>query len=206
MGRTRYSMSQLARHLRREGHRVHLFGYQRRASLRNAAQLLSTYLRQRGLEKGGSNLGFVGHSAGGVLLRYLAVELPGFQAGHSVALGSPLAGSAIAKHYSEEWWAKVVCGPILHSMHPDLVARLPPPPCLLGSIAGTSETVLLPAAMMMRPISKGRRSDTTVLVEETHLVDNRDHAEVSEIHTLLPTNKRVHLLVSRFLKTGSFKG
>ncbi len=198
-------MSKLARHLRREGHRVHLFGYQRRDSLRSAAQLLATYLRQLGLEKGGAQVGFVGHSAGGVLLRYLAAELPGFQAGHSVALGSPLAGSAIARHYSEEWWAKIALGPILHSLHPDLVSRLPPPPCLLGSIAGTSETAFLPAAIMMRPISKGRPSDTTVLVEETHLDDNRDHAQVPVIHTLLPNDKRVHVLVSRFLKTGSFK-
>lgn len=185
---------------------MHLFGYQRRASLRSAAQLLSTYLRQRGLEKGGTHLGFVGHSAGGVLLRYLAAELPGFQAGHSVALGSPLAGSAIAKHYSEEWWAKIALGPILHSLHPEEVSRLPPPPCLLGSIAGTAETAFLPSAILLRPISKGRPSDATVLVEETRLEENHDHAQVPVIHTFLPNNKRVHVLVSRFLKTGSFTG
>ena len=205
MGRTRFSMFQLARHLRREGHQVHLFGYQRRKSLRSAATSLAAYLRRRGLEGGGPDLGFVGHSAGGVLLRYLAAELPGFQAGHSVALGSPLAGSAIARHYSELWWVKIALGPILHSLHPDEVAALPPPPCLLGSIAGTTETALLPAALLMRPISAGRPSDTTVLVEETRLEDNHDHAEVPVIHTFLPNHKKVHELVSRFLTHGSFQ-
>ncbi len=204
MGRTRYSMFQLARHLKRDGHEVHLFGYQRRASLSDAARRLATYLRERGFSEGGSQLGFVGHSAGGVLLRYLAAEMPGFQAGHSVALGSPLAGSTIAGHYSEEWWAKALLGPILHSLHPEEVAQLPPPPCHLGSIAGTAQSVLLPAAVLLRPISKGRPSDATVLVEETRIDGNRDHTEVPVVHTLLPSNKAVHKLVSHFLKHGRF--
>ena len=198
-------MRRLARHLRSEGHKVHLFGYHRRASLREAATSLAAYLRKLGLDEGGRNLGFVGHSAGGVLLRYLAAELPGFRAGHSVALGSPLAGSAIAQHYAQDRWAQVLCGPILQSLHPDEVSKLPPPPCVLGSIAGTTESVLLPASFLLRPIAEGRRSDATVLVTETHLADNQDHIEVPVVHTLLPDNKKVHKLVSRFLAFGKFR-
>lgn len=198
-------MLRLARHLRTEGHTVHLFGYERRASLGKAASLLAGYLRRLGFEEGGPNLGFVGHSAGGVLLRYLAAELPGFQAGHSVALGSPLAGSAIAGHYAHTRWAQVVCGPILRSLHPDEVGSLPPPPCILGSIAGTAETVLLPASFLLRPIAAGRPSDATVLVEETHLADNQDHIEVPVVHTFLPDNKKVQKLVSHFLAYGKFR-
>ena len=198
-------MLKLARHLRSEGHTVHLFDYERRASLAQAATLLAAFLRDRGLEEGGANLGFVGHSAGGVLLRYLAAELPGFQAGHSVALGSPLAGSAIAGRYARSRWAQVVCGPILESLHPDVVGKLPPPPCVLGSIAGTAQTGLLPASFLLRPIADGRPSDATVLVENTHLADNQDHIEVPVIHTLLPGNKKVHQLVSHFLTFGKFR-
>lgn len=198
-------MLRLARHLRSEGHTVHLFGYQRRASLKKAATSLAAYLRQLGLHEGGPNLGFVGHSAGGVLLRYLAAELPGFRAGRSVVLGSPLAGSAIAAHYSQERWAQVVCGPILQSLHPDEVAKLPPPPCELGSIAGTAQTKLLPASFLLRPIAEGRPSDATVLVESTHHEDNQDHIEVPVIHTFLPDHKKVQELVSRFLSFGKFR-
>jgi pimeloyl-ACP methyl ester carboxylesterase len=173
--------------------------------LSEAAKQLAAYLKRRGLDGGGPDLGFVGHSAGGVLLRYLAAELPGFRAGRSVALGSPLAGSAIAQHYSSKRWAQVVCGPILQSLHPEEVEKLPPPPCPLGSIAGTAQATFLPAAFLLRPIAGGRPSDATVLVENTHLADNLDHIEVPVIHTLLPIDKTVHKLVSRFLAQGSFK-
>jgi pimeloyl-ACP methyl ester carboxylesterase len=205
MGRTRFSMSKLARHLRREGHKVHLFGYQRRASLRGAAAKLAAYLQTRNLHQGGENVGFVGHSAGGVLLRYLAAELPDFRAGRSVALGSPIAGSIIAQHYSQRWLLKLWCGPILHSLHPDEVDKLPPPPCELAAIAGTAKTAFLPAALLMRPIEGGRASDTTVLVEETRMEAIRDWTDVPVVHTLLPGDKTVHALVSRYLEQGNFK-
>jgi pimeloyl-ACP methyl ester carboxylesterase len=205
MGRTRFSMSKLARHLRREGHTVHLFGYQRRASLRRAAIQLAGYLRAQNLHQGGANVGFVGHSAGGVLLRYLAAELPDFRAGRSVALGSPMAGSILAQHYSQRWLLKIACGPILHSLHPDEVDKLPAPPCELAAIAGTAQTTFLPAAFLMRPIARGRASDTTVLVEETRIEAIRDWAEVPVVHTFLPGDKTVHALVSRYLEHGNFK-
>lgn len=204
MGRTRYSMAKLGRHLRTQGHIVHLFGYQRRASLRKAAALLANFLRARGLEAGGSDLGFVGHSAGGVLLRYLAAEMPDFQAGRSVCLGSPIAGSILARHYAHHWAMRLFCGPILGSLHPDRVARLPLPPCELAAIAGTAQSAFLPASVLMRPISQGRASDSTVLVEETRLDSMSDWISVPIVHTFLPSNQSVHVLVSYYLQHGSF--
>jgi len=197
-------MAQLARHLRREGHRVHLFGYQRRASLADAARRLAAFLAGRGLAGGGEHLGFVGHSAGGVLLRYLAAELPQFQAGRSVAMGSPIAGSVIAAHYARHWAMRVACGPILQSLHPDEVGRLPPPPCLLGAIAGTTESALLPASALLRPVARGRASDSTVLVEETRSEGLTDWIAVPVTHTFLPSSRLVHSLVSHYLAHGSF--
>ena len=204
MGRTRYSMAGLGRHLRGEGHRVHLFGYQRRASLQQAAVSLAAFLRSRDLADGGKDLGFVGHSAGGVLLRYLAAELPEFQAGRSVCLGSPIAGSIIARHYAHHWAVRVACGPILASLHPDRVGKLPLPPCELAAVAGTAQTAFLPASVLMRPIAAGRDSDSTVLVEETRLASMSDWIAVPVLHTFLPTSRRVHELVSHYLQHGSF--
>lgn len=206
MGRTRFSMSTLGRHLRRQGHTVHLFGYQRRASLVQAARRLATFLRDRDLAAGGPNLGFVGHSAGGVLLRYLAAEMPDFSAGRSVVLGSPISGSILAQRYAHLPWMKLACGPILQSLHPEQVAALPPPPCALAAVAGTAQTAFLPAAVLMGPISEGRPSDTTVLVEETRADHMEDWISVPVIHTMLPSDRRVHLLVSRYLATGRFGG
>ncbi len=197
-------MSKLARHLRNAGHTVHLFGYRRRASLSNAAQRLVRFLRAQGLENGGPDLGFVGHSAGGVLLRYLAAELPEFSAGRSVALGSPISGSVIAQRYAHRSWMKLACGPILASLHPDAVSALPPPPCALAAVAGTSQTAFLPSAVLMAPVAGGRPSDSTVLVEETRMSTLLDWTSVPVIHTFLPRDKRVHSLVRGYLETGRF--
>lgn len=205
MGRTRYSMARLARHLRAEGHSVHLFGYQRRASLQHAAVALAGFLRSRDLASGGKELGFVGHSAGGVLLRYLAAEMPSFQAGRSVCLGSPIGGSIIARHYAQHWAVRMACGPILASLHPERVAELPLPPCELAAVAGTAQTAFLPASFLMRPLAAGRDSDSTVLVEETRLDSMSDWISVPVLHTFLPTSRRVHELVSHYLQHGSFQ-
>lgn len=198
-------MSKLARHLRRAGHTVHLFGYPRRGSLSDAAQKLVSFLRDNDLDAGGPELGFVGHSAGGVLLRYLAAEMPGFSAGRSVALGSPISGSVIAQRYAHRPWMKIACGPILASLHPDRVSALPSPPCDLAAVAGTAETAFLPAALLMAPVAAGRPSDTTVLVEETRAKGMRDWISVPVIHTFLPRDKRVHNLVRSYLETGRFE-
>lgn len=205
MGRTRYSMLRMARYLRDAGHTTHLFGYKRRASLTEAAKELAGFLKEQGHGAGGAHLGFVGHSAGGVLLRYLAVELPNFRAGRSVALGSPLAGSVLAQHYSERWLMKAACGPILGSLHPAIVETLPLPPCELGAIAGTAETALLPASLLLRPIADGRASDSTVLVEETRVEGLVDWIDIDVVHTLLPLNAQVHKLVVHFLEHGRFE-
>ncbi|MCP4445365.1 MAG: hypothetical protein GY811_08480 [Myxococcales bacterium] len=198
-------MAKLARHLRGVGHSVLLFGYPRRANLADAARKLARFLQQRKLDSGGANLGFVGHSAGGVLLRYLAVELPGFSAGRSVVLGSPISGSVLAQSYAHRPWMKVACGPILASLHPERVAVLPAAPCELAAVAGTARTVFLPASLLMAPLADGRPSDSTVLVEETRAPTMRDWISVPVIHTLLPRDPRVHELVSRYLYTGRFK-
>jgi pimeloyl-ACP methyl ester carboxylesterase len=204
MGRTRFSMARLARHLRREGHDVYLFGYKSRASLAVAAASLVRFLDTHELSQGGEYVGFVGHSAGGVLLRYLARELPDFRAGRSVALGSPIAGSVIASHYAHHWWMRAACGPILQSLHPDEVRKLPPPPCTLAAIAGTAQTAFLPSAYLLKSIAKGKESDTTVLVEETRLETIDTWTRVPVVHTWLPSDKIVHALVSRFLAEGRF--
>jgi len=204
MGRTRFSMAKLARDLRMHGHTVHLFGYPRRGPLANAARKLAGFLRTHGLQEGGDDLGFVGHSAGGVLLRYLAAEMPGFSAGRSVALGSPIAGSILAQRYSHLGWMQVACGPILASLHPDTVAALPPPPCALAAIAGTSQTAFVPASLLMGPVARGRPSDSTVLVEETRHADLEDWISVPVIHTFLPRDPNVHRLVRTYLATGRF--
>lgn len=203
MGRTRFSMSKLARHLRRSGHRVHLFGYGR-GSLSDAARKLVSFLGARGLEAGGPELGFVGHSAGGVLLRYLAAEMPDFSAGRSVALGTPISGSILAQRYGHVRWMKMAYGPIMQSLHPDLVSALPPPPCALAAVAGTGRTAFLPASLLMAHLAEDRPSDTTVLVEETRASHMADWTSVPVIHTFLPKDRRVHALVSRYLETGRF--
>jgi hypothetical protein len=205
MGRTRYSMAALARYLRQRGHTVHLFGYPRRRALDEAARRLSAFIDRKGLGEGGAGLGFIGHSAGGVVLRYLSRERPGFRAGRSVALGSPIAGSILAERYADSWLVRSACGPILTSLHPRVVAALPPAPCELAGIAGTAETRLLPASFLLRPVAGGRRSDSTVLVEETRAHELHDWIEVSVIHTLLPASRRVHELVGHYLAHGRFR-
>ncbi len=199
-------MSKLAKYLESSTpcHQVQLFGYRSHIHLRNAAEDLAKYLKERDLLSGGSDIGFVVHSAGGVLLRYLAHAYPEFRAGRSVALGSPLAGSILAEHYARRWYMRAVYGATMASLHPGAVSELPEPPCSLASIAGTRESAFLPASLFLRSLADGRTSDSTVLLEETKLPSLVAWTSVPVIHSLLPVDRGVHQQVAHYLEHGCF--
>ncbi len=204
-------MRPMSAFLRNQGHQVFRFGYRWHIDLNDAARELSSFLTHKGLLGEGDDLGFVGHSAGGVLLRYLALALPEFHAGRSVALGSPLTGSIIAQHFSKRWYMRAIYGQTLASLHPDVVSSLPPPPCLLASIAGSRHNRLLPASFFLRATqalqdqgSPAPTCDSTVLARETKLATNSAHITVDVTHTSLPTSPLVHSLVAHYLRTGTF--
>lgn len=204
--RTGLSMRSLAHVLKARGHETHIIGYRsRHAPLRVLAGEVAAELRTRGLADGGSDVGFITHSMGGVVLRALPLALPEFRAGRSICLGGPLNG-AIAAEVVGKWpLAPQILGPAFAELTRAAVEKLPLAPCDYGSIAGTRWTPLLPAAHVLRRVAPGQPSDSTVLVSEARGPSGIDHAEVDEIHTFLPANKEVHQLVVRFLDTGSFR-
>lgn len=200
-------MAKLARFLesRTPAHQVQLFGYRSHIHLRDAAEDLANFLKERDLLSGGPELGFVVHSAGGVLLRYLAHAYPEFRAGRSVALGSPLSGSILAEHYAKRWYMRAVYGATMASLHPRAVSELPEPPCALASIAGTRQSSFVPASLFLRSLADGRVSDSTVLVEETKLPSLVAWTSVPVIHSLLPTDSGVHQQVGHYLDNECFR-
>lgn len=205
LAREANSMRPLARFLAERGHGAHAirFGTVHR-SLAAVAQEAAASLQSHGLGDGGSDVAYVGHSLGGLVVRMLARQLPGFAWRGGVLLGSPIRGTVIAERGRHWLPLRALYGRVLDDMTPDAVARLPPPPGRFGTVAGTRWTPLLPAAHLTRALAPGEPSDSTVLVRETRHGDAADHVEVHACHFELPAHAAVHAQVAHFLEHGRF--
>jgi hypothetical protein len=197
-------MRALGRVLAAEGHRIHNVGYpSTRERLDDLAHGVAEQLRTRGLDGGGSDIGFVTHSMGGIVLRALPRVLPGFMCGRSVLLGPPINGSIIAERGGNHPLLKTLFGPALAELAPAMVATMQRVPGPFAVIAGSTWTPLLPSAHILRRLAPGQPSDSTVLVTETMAPDAAQHRVVKGTHSFLPMNADAQRLVVSFLKAGT---
>ncbi|MFN2381437.1 MAG: esterase/lipase family protein [Guyparkeria sp.] len=152
-------MRPLARRLRQAGFEPVLFGYPSRTSPARIAERFGQWLNEHDPPPDH----FVAHSLGGIVLAHLFVRHPelGPTRGRIVLLGSPLAGSAIARRLAEWRVGRWLLGGSLHSGLAD------------GGPAWTTTDTLMLAGT--RPIGPGRLvpqsltgpNDGTVSVAET---------------------------------------
>lgn len=196
LARTRLSMRRLELDLSERGHRVVSLDYpSTRKDLKSLALGVADALEARGIPLD-ETTSFVGHSMGGVVYRALSLVRPGLRTGPSVTVGSPLAGSAVARTLAELAAVRWFYGPAFVGLGERSLPLLPGPTL---SIAGTRASPLVPAYWVLRAIGERRQSDSTVLVDEALAPDAFAHARVAAAHTFLPSHPEVRSLVARFL-------
>ena len=204
LARSPRTMRSLARALEADGHETTVVPYPSRSRpLAGLAEHVLEALEARGLRRAREELGFVGHSMGGLVYRALPSVDPSFRCGRSVLLGSPTTGSVVAAALSRIPPVRAAYGTALPELDAARIAALPPFPGPTACIAGTLSLPLIPAWWVLKALSIDAPSDSTVLVREALHPDAVAHATVRATHTFLPSNPDVQTLVRRFVATGT---
>jgi pimeloyl-ACP methyl ester carboxylesterase len=186
MGRTAGSMRPMARALEAEGFEVLNVGY---SSTCCEVPQLGAQLRDSVLARVTARhtaVHFVGHSLGGILIRWVLTRdtLPP-RVGRVVMLAPPNRGSRAADRYAPvvDWLMPPISE--LRTDSTSTVRTLPPLRGIeVGVIAGDD--------------------DGKVEVEETHLEGETDHLVVDGVHSFLMRDRTVQKQTVAFLRTGRF--
>ncbi|WP_107855560.1 lipase/acyltransferase domain-containing protein [Neisseria weaveri] len=150
---------------------------------------------QRFYEEDEGPLHFVGHSLGGLVLRYFAAAYPQWVTGKIVTLGTPHQGSMAAEKLNN--LMPFVLGKAYDHALDGCLPPLPETVCL-GSIAGC------------KPLGLGRvlglpgDNDGTVTVAETCVEGMRDHIVLPVTHTGMLVDHAVARQTAYFLQHGRF--
>ena len=189
LGRTWRSMRRLEESLRRSGYDTLNVGYPSfKAKVPDLARLVAGRIAnapQRTAAVGSGRLHFVGHSLGGILIRWLIAHQPPPSLGRVVLLAAPNQGSRLADATAP--WLSWLMRPL-----PDLTTdetnashTIPSPPGVpIGVIAGSW--------------------DITVPLDRARLRGATDLVVVRSGHMFLPDVREVHELTARFLSAGRF--
>lgn len=185
MGRTGLSMVSLARTLEDQGYKVINWGYSSYCcSIDELGERLADDLD--GLEEPRPDrIHFVGHSLGGIIIRWVLHHDPPPAKGRVVTLATPHRGAEVADRYVAygEW----LFDPLdeLTTDEESTARSLPPiEDRQVGTIAG--------------------EHDGKVAPEEARVAQETDHAEVPAHHSFLMERADVQELIVRFLQNGHF--
>jgi pimeloyl-ACP methyl ester carboxylesterase len=193
-----WEMALLRRRLRVLGYGMRQFRYRSMLKgLDENARRLKEFLSAAD----GDILHVVGHSMGGVLIREVFEKDPDPRPGRLVAMGSPLAGCWVGRHFAG--LHPRVGGYLVGRTVADYIGRPGGEGWRgardLGVIAGTYP-VGIGAAFRSHP----RPSDGVILLEETRLPGITDHVSFRLNHFALLFSRRCCAEVARFLATGAF--
>lgn len=96
-GQAPYVFHKMRRYLRARGRRLHLFNYYFPQSVKRSARRLERYIEQVLEETGAEKVDLIGHSLGGLVVRYCAQALEaGRRIATCVTLGAPHQGTRIS--------------------------------------------------------------------------------------------------------------
>lgn len=202
LGRTALSMEDLAIALRDEGYSTCNQNYPSRDQ---SIQQLSGYVAnavQKGRNAGKSEIHFVTHSMGGIILRYYLGYSSHEEEGRAVMLAPPNQGSEIIDALDDVPGFSEFMGPAalqLSTASSSLPNSLPPIELPVGVLAGTRSS---------DPWFDGLFEDDydgKVSVESTRMLTMADHKVMPVSHTFIMHNRDVHDEVIEFLRHGRFK-
>jgi triacylglycerol lipase len=202
LGRTSRSMSKLQRSLHAEGYLVANIGY---PSRKHSVEVLAPEAVERGLascrQAGATNIHFVTHSLGGILVRYYLSRSLIPELGSVVMLGPPNQGSEIADALARVPGFAAIAGPSALQLGtgPSSI------PNTLGAVSGNVGVVagtrsINPAFSLLLP----GPDDGMVSVRRTRLEGMSDFAVVRASHTFVMRSREVMDLILAFIRTGRF--
>lgn len=151
----------------------------------------------------GTPLHFVGHSMGGILIRLILRDHRPENLGRVVMIGTPNHGSVVADFMQRFNFFKKLFGPAgqqIGTNHNGVHHALPSADYECGIIAGNRSR----DPWFSWFLYQGRPNDGKVSVENAKLEGMKDFTVVPVSHSAQPKNKKVILLVQRFLATGQF--
>ena len=203
LGRNKCIMQPLEKHLVAEGYNVYNDDYvSRQYSVEDCAEQIYRRIHSYfAIDK--QSLHFVGHSLGGIIIRYLLAHFSFSNVGRVILIGTPNQGTPIVdflRHFPWYRWTYGPAGQQLGTGKDSIIHQLPKRANFECGIIAGNRTVdpwfswtLLPGP-----------NDGKVTVESTKLDGMQDFQMVPVAHPHLPKRLSVIQLVSCFLKTGRF--
>ena len=186
LGRTRRSMRRLERALRRSGYDTLNVGYPSfTGSVPDLARLVAGRIAAASPAAPPGRLHLVGHSLGGIVIRWLIAYQPPPRLGRVVLLAAPNQGSRLAD-----------------ATAPWLAWLMRPLPDLTTDETNAAHTISTPPGVPIGVIAGSW--DYTVPVDRARLRGATDLAMARSGHMFLPDLREVHELTARFLDTGRF--
>ena len=202
LNRSWRTMGKLAESLQRDGFSTANIDY---PSSSEPVEVLAPMVVNEGLQKcrqtGATQIHFVTHSLGGILLRYAHNQVPIPELGRVVMLGPPNQGSEVidkTKNWPGVTAFSGVAGLQLGTDEDSIPSQLGPVDFELGVIAGTGSTNPFMSAMLPD------EDDGKVTVARTQVEGMDDFKVVTNSHFAMMKSDDVIHDTSQFLRTGSF--
>lgn len=189
-----WAMLSLARRLRRAGHVTRYFRYRATGATvaSNAGELAEFAGRSAA-----SEVHYVGHSMGGLVILQMLCNEPAMRQGRVVLLGTPLQGSAVARQLMQYTGARALLGQAAESLSHGICSGIEG--CEIGMIAGTR------AFGLGRLLGQtANASDGTVALAEADAPYLSARIALPVSHTGLLYSAEVAREVCNFLDSGCF--
>jgi len=203
LNRSWRTMGKLAESLQEDGFSTANIDY---PSSTEAIEVLAPKVVNEGLRQcrqiGATQIHFVTHSLGGILLRYAYEQEPIPDLGRVVMLGPPNHGSEVidkARNWPGATMLTGIAGLQLGTDEASIPSQLGPVDFELGVIAGTGSNN--PMMSMMLP----DEDDGKVTVVSTQVEGMDDFKIVTDSHYLMMKSVDVIADIKQFLRTGSFQ-
>lgn len=181
----------LAKRLRKEGYEVEIFGY---PFFPDEEDIKDAFIKKITISKPHV---VIGHSLGGNIAMHQLSEIT-MHVEKVICLGSPVAGSAIAKKISEGVFSKLI-SPTAHKMLTSTVT-LEDSSQNIGIIAGVKNTF---GFRFLFPVLFGE-SDGTVALSETKIPNLLHHSQMNVGHTSMLLSRDVVNQITHFIEKGYF--
>lgn len=146
-------------------------------------------------------LHFIGHSMGGIIIRYLLTQQRPKNLGRVVMLASPNHGSRVINWLRKIWLFRKIYGPgalQLAEGKQGIYNQLPAVDYETGVIAGNSAVDILFWFFLKKP------NDGKVTVKSTQVAGMKAHIVLPVAHPFTPQNKQVRKKTREFLQKGRF--